>query len=613
VTLPDELNQAIEYLREGEPELARPILVHYLQSQPRSDIGWYLLSFAIPEHARQVESLNRALSINPRNQKARDRLASLTGMVPPSTSQAPAEAPPSRISSRRAGAAGPYGGGVASSRHLGRQWPPWVKPTAIAGSVVLILAAIGSAYVFFRFVQSTIGQRRSGTATAVAGTATTRATLGAAVGLPVTWTPTISLTPRVTPEPSATVTVTPMATPIPPNSDTRQEMGTIQVQVADLRGLTVEGEPPSYVITVGRVRPFLESSFLGGGGSQEDVADLAHTLVALGLTKRTYDLYTNVLNGLTDNIGGFYLPWSKEIFVIGNRFSGVERWVYSHEFDHALVDQHFHIDQAGVYPLCEKTQDECKAVEALVEGDATLLMSQWLTQYAGPQDITDIIRYKPPTHTLPNDFPPPYAGADSLFPYDQGLAFVNALYERGNWAEVNRAYESLPASTEQIMHVEKFLNHEGPIDVPARDVASLLDSNWRLLTHDTLGEWTTYLMLAYAADESAQVDLATADRAAKGWGGDTYQVFYNDGTDQAVLVADWAWDTASDAGDFRTALKGMLTNRYRGAELPSARGRCWSVGDEASCVLGGAREVVWILGPIDLAPGPLMNLYPELG
>jgi len=613
VTLPDELNRAIEYLREGEPELARPILVHYLQSHPRSDIGWYLLSFAIPEHARQVESLNRALSINPRNQKARDRLASLTGLVPPATGQAEEAVRAPEPSRRRAGGAGQPRGGIASSRRLGRQWPPWVKPTAIVVSVVLILAAIGSAYVFFRFVQSTISQRQSAAATSVAGTATTRATLGAAVGLPGTWTPTVSFTPSLTPQPSATVTITPTATPIPPNANTRKEMATIQVQVADLRGLTIEGDPPSYVITAGRVRPFLESSFLAGGGSQEDVADLSHTLVALGLTKPTYDLYTNILNGLTDNIGGFYLPWSKEIFVIGSRFSGVERWVYSHEFDHALVDQHFHIDQAGVYPLCQKSQDECKAVEALVEGDATLLMSQWLTQYAGPQDITDILRYKPPTHTLPNDFPPPYAGADSLFPYDQGLTFVNSLYERGNWAEVNRAYENLPASTEQIMHVEKFLNREGPVDVPTRDVASLLDSNWRLITHDTLGEWTTYLMLAYAADESAQVDLATAERAAKGWGGDTYQVFYNDGTNQAVLVADWVWDTASDTADFRAVLEGMLTNRYRGAELPTARGHCWSVGNEASCVLGGAREVVWILGPIDMAPGPLMDLYPELG
>jgi hypothetical protein len=517
LTLPDELSRAVDYLRQGSPELARPILVHYLQGHPRSDIGWYLLSFAIPEYDRQIESLNRALAINPANDKAQTRLASLTGMSP-EAEDAGAAASQSPRTGRPASAV-PMGRGVAASRRMGRQWPSWVKPTAIALSVVLVLAAVGSAVVFFRFVQATIGQRQSAAATSLAGTATTRATLGASVGLPATWTPTISLTPSITAEPSLTASVTPTATPIPPDAQTREEMQTIQDQVSDLRGLSIEGDPPSYVITVGRVRPFLESSFLAGGGTEDEVADLSHTLVALGLTKPTYDLYTSILNGLTDNIGGFYLPWSKEIFVIGGRFSGIERWVYSHEFDHALVDQHYHIDQAGVYPLCQKTQDECKAIEALVEGDATLLMGQWLSQYAGPQDITDILNYNPPTHTLPNEFPPPYAGADSLFPYDQGLTFVSALYDRGNWAEVNRAYEELPASTEQIMHVDKYLAHEMPVGVPARDVSSLLGPEWRLLADDTLGEWTTYLLLAYAADQAAQLDPTTAQSAARGWGG----------------------------------------------------------------------------------------------
>jgi hypothetical protein len=611
VSLPDELNQAIGYLRDGNPELARPILVHYLQGHPRSDVGWYLLSFAIPEHERQIESLHRALAINPDNDKARTRLASLTGMVPPDAQKTEA-VPPARGAARMSAVAGQSGRGVASSRRVGRQWPPWVKPTAIVASIVLVVAAIASAYAFIRFAQSTLGRRQSVAATSRAQTATVRATLGASVGLPASWTPTMSLTPSATSEPSSTPTVTATATPAPPDPTTLAEMATIQAQVADLRGLTIEANPPSYVITVGRVRPFLESSFIAGGGSEEDVADLSHTLVALGLTKPTYDLYTNILNGLTDSIGGFYLPWSKEIFIIGNRFSGVERWVYSHEFDHALVDQHYHIDEAGVYPLCERSSDECKAVEALVEGDATLLMSQWLNQYAGPQDISDILRYKPPTHTLPNAFPPPYAAPDSLFPYDHGLTFVKTLYESGNWAEVNQAYEDLPTSTEQIMHVDKYLNHEDPIDVPPRDVAGLLNDDWRVLTRDTLGEWTTYLMLAYSADQAAQVDFTVADRAARGWGGDTYQVFFNDGTEQAIMTADWVWDSPPDAVEFKTALERMLANRYRGGELPSDRGRCWSVGDETSCVLSSGTEVVWILGPTDMAVGPLMDLFPEL-
>ncbi|NIV38832.1 MAG: hypothetical protein GWN58_58275, partial [Anaerolineae bacterium] len=137
-----------------------------------------------------------------------------------------------------------------------------------------------------------------------------------------------------------------------------------------------------------------------------------------------------------------------------------------HEYAHALVDAHFDIGSIGVYPLCERTQDSCDAISALVEGDATLTMTQWWQQYANPQDVEDILTYNPPSRTLPDQFPPPYSLPDSSFPYDQGLTYVEFLYNRGNWAEVNRAYDELPASTEQILHPEKYLAGEQPIEVP---------------------------------------------------------------------------------------------------------------------------------------------------
>jgi hypothetical protein len=628
VSTPDDLNRAIGYLRQGKPEQARPLLVRFLQTHPRSDVGWYLLSFAIPEHARQLESLNRALAINPDNARARARLGELTSgtgqpkpprqpaatQPPPSPPAQSGSAGPSAPAPRRtSGVAGPQGAGVRSSRRLGRSWPAWVKPAVITMSVILVLAAIGGAVAFFQFFISTVSGRDLAQATGLAASATTRATLGAAVGLPPTWTLTPSEAPTELPTITATPSVTPTATPAPPDRETLDEMATIQVQVSDLRGLAISGEPSSYLISVVKVRPFLESSFLAGGGSKSEVDDLARTLVALGLTKPTYDLYTNILNSLTDSIGGFYLPWSKEIFVIGGRFSGIERWVYSHEYDHALVDQHYHIDQAGVYPLCQRNQDQCKAIEALVEGDATLLMTQWLSQYANYQDYNDILNYHPPAHTLPEDVPPPYAGEDAGFPYIQGLAFVQDLYKRGNWAEVDRAYQGLPASTEQILHVDKFIKHEPPIEVPPQDVAGVLGPGWRKITQDTLGEWTTYLLLGYSADQAAQVDSTVAAQASQGWGGDIYQVFYDDATNQSVLVADWMWDTTADAGEFRSAMGDLLAARYRGNKLEADRGACWAVGDEVSCLVSGGREVVWILGPHDLVLGGLEGLYPGLG
>jgi hypothetical protein len=447
--------------------------------------------------------------------------------------------------------------------------------------------------------------------TAQAATVIARATSGAAVGLPPTWTatitPTVTATETVTPTPSHT----PTPTPVPPNATTRAEMDEVEQEVADLRGLAVEGNAASYVITSSKVRPILEASFRAGGGSEQEVEDLAHALVALGLIKPSYDLYTNILNGLTDSLGGFYLPRSGEIFVIGGRFSGVERWVYSHEYAHALVDAHFNIGSIGVYPLCERTQDSCDAISALVEGDATLTMTQWWQQYADPQDVEDILSYNPPNRTLPDQYPPPYSLPDSSFPYDQGLSFVEYLYNRGNWAEVNQAYQRLPDSTEQILHPQKYLDREQPISLPEVDLTQFLGEDWRLVEDNRLGEWTTYLLLGYSADLPSQIDLAVAEEAAAGWGGDRYLVFVHEETNNRLLSARWIWDTTADADDFARALRSAQDGRFRGNQVDLSRGDCWQANEETSCVLTSGREVLWLLGPSDSLIEDLFSAYPD--
>ena len=46
----------------------------------------------------------------------------------------------------------------------------------------------------------------------------------------------------------------------------------------------------------------------------------------------------------------------------------------------------------------------------------------------------------------------------------------------------------------------------------------------------------------------------TALKATQGWGGDHYQVYYNDVISQTVLAADWVWDTPRDATEFKSAM-----------------------------------------------------------
>ncbi|HSD83984.1 MAG TPA: hypothetical protein VLG46_09010, partial [Anaerolineae bacterium] len=520
-TLPPALQRAAAYLRAGQPHLARPLLIEVVKQQPRSEEAWLLLSEAVVEPRQKIDCLQRVLRLNPGNVAAQVKLRQLlapppVALVTPPPAPPLRPAPPVRESAREvpparsAEAAVPqYPDAPKRTEAPKRSDMDTLRAAAIKRSTTkqksksrfkksqwlivgvtafVVVAVIGIAAVLLLSPGAAPTDRSAAPAVAIAATPTPTRTPPPAPTeqrLPPTWT----LTP--TPQPTSTRTATPFPTL---NPTLIGQMDKIEEQVADLRGLTISAEVPRLLIRREAVEQTLRQMLIEQGYA-ETLADQARSLSALGLIKPTYDLFKYAMNGLADNIGGFYIPWLKQLFVIGTRFGGVERFVFAHEFDHALTDQHFNIDTLGVYPDCLSDNQRCAAIRALVEGDATLLMQQWWQQYAGPQDYQDILRYRPPSQMLPEDYPPPYVSRDLEFPYLAGLKFVEALYKRGNWAAVNRVYEDLPDSTEQILHPEKYVADEQPIEVAVPPLTNTLGADWRLIDDDVLGEWTTYLIL----------------------------------------------------------------------------------------------------------------------
>ena len=592
-SIPQTLQRAAAYLRAGKPQLARPLLIEVVRQQPNSEEGWLLLSQAVTEQQQKIDCLQRVLRINPGNVEAQARLRQLFSppeehvapIVAPPPPVAPPPAPPPTRSAevappkrsdmdilRAAAVSRPSAKRKSKARFKKSQW------VMIGIAAFGVVALIGIALVLLLSSGAAPADRSAAPAVAIAASATPTRTPQPSPTerrLPPTWTPT------PTPAPTSTRTATPFPTL---NPTLLANMDKIEEQVADLRGLPIGDEVPRVLIRREAVEQTLRQMLIEQGYA-ETLADQARSLSALGLIKPTYDLFKYAMNGLADNVGGFYIPWLKQLFVIGTRFGGVERFVFAHEFDHALTDQYFDIGALGVYPDCLGDEQRCAAIRALVEGDATLLMQQWWRQYAGPQDYQDILRYRPPSQTLPEDYPPPYVSRDLEFPYLAGLKFVESLYKRGNWAEVNRAYENLPDSTEQILHPEKYVADEQPIEMAAPPLTDTLGADWRLIDDNVLGEWTTYLILNAGADLAAQIDDDDALKATQGWGGDHYQVYYNDVISQTVLAAEWVWDTPRDAAEFKSAMLKHLGERFRGAKIDRAAGDCWESNQQTSLLL----------------------------
>jgi hypothetical protein len=403
----------------------------------------------------------------------------------------------------------------------------------------------------------------------------------------LTRTPTISLTPTQTQSPTLAQ----------PNATIQADIDRLRMEVEDIRGLSMEGTVPVYVVDRTQAENILLNEY-DRIGYLDTVQSEAKALAALGFIKPTYDLAKYALTRLADGVMGFYMPSNPAIYIIGNRFAGMERWTFTHEYDHALV--HSHYSAVGIMeddPMCANDSQRCEAIRALVEGDAMLVMVFWRDQYASPYDERDIALYPYPFLLPPEQNTPPYVTPMVEFSYYGGLAFVYSLWEKGNWAEVNKVYENLPVSTEQILHPQKYLDREKPTVMKIPNLESVLGSDWALEKSDSLGEFMSYLLLAYGADNIAQIPSDTAETAAAGWGGDHYLVFSSSDGEKLLLAAEWNWDTDADATQFYAAMREHVDKRFRGETASSSSGFCWAVNQETTCLFRSGRNILWVLAP----------------
>jgi hypothetical protein len=178
------------------------------------------------------------------------------------------------------------------------------------------------------------------------------------------------------------------------------------------------------------------------------------------------DLKALLRRSLTGQIAGFYDPSTEELVVqSGERdLDGLGRVVLAHELDHALVDQAIGLpgDVSAGQPG-EGREDAALAAQALVEGDATVLMQAYALEHLS---FLDALRSLGPALASSRDLEgfPHYLSANLLFPYPEGLRFVCALHELGGWQAVDRAYRNLPRSSAEILFPERYGRGQRPID-----------------------------------------------------------------------------------------------------------------------------------------------------
>jgi hypothetical protein len=241
-------------------------------------------------------------------------------------------------------------------------------------------------------------------------------------------------------------------------------------------------------------------------------------LFALGTVPASYDYRRGLLDVMRSELLGFYEPREKTMFLGGDlRGQELDATLW-HELVHALQDQHYGLEK--LLSWSDDAGDWQGAVHALAEGDATSAMVDGLFAEKGmhapdlPDSVMDLQGALAAGSVLKV---PPIVKRSVVAPYMDGLAFVNALRRRGGWAAVAAAWKRLPASTEQILHLEKYDQNELPEPLPALTPSALGPT--RVTYSDVYGEETLRILF------EEWMPARAAREAASGWAGDRVTSF----------------------------------------------------------------------------------------
>jgi hypothetical protein len=308
---------------------------------------------------------------------------------------------------------------------------------------------------------------------------------------------------------------------------------------------------------------------LGG----DDFKALSSLAVAGGILPEGTDLATLAVSFTAASSGATYSPLDRQVLLReaerqqtsaqSEAENFKDRSLLTHEFVHALQDQHF--DLLKLLLARPYNFDRTEAAFALVEGDAMNVQRRresgdaWarrsLEEIARQEDE----RFGEYRRTL-GAFFPPLLVETFIFRYRDGARFVEAMRRSRPAVASDELFRRPPASSEQVLHVEKYLSNESPREIVLNE-EGFVARGWRMSAETPLGEIGVRGLLL------AGNSRAEAVRAAAGWGGDRAFVFERQ--ERAPLFV-WktAWDKREDAQEFFRAYNSLQRRTATQANLP---------------------------------------------
>lgn len=393
------------------------------------------------------------------------------------------------------------------------------------------------------------------------------------------------------------------AQPVPESRETRLVARMLR-RVESARGLASTRAVPALRLAreelIARVKEHVSREL-----PPEAIRDEGLALQLFGFLPTHFDYEAAEYRLLEEQLAGYYEPTDRTMYMASDLGEDEATATLAHELVHALQDQHWDLESRSKYRPGEG--DRSEAVSALAEGDATSAMFDVMIARAVPgtrrsaAEIPDDVfvqQIRSGMSQGPGADAPRIMRSSLAAPYIYGTLFVNALRRRGGWSQVDRAWDTAPTTTEQILHLDKWDAHEQPLVVGAPSFATL-GRGWSVADEDSEGELGARL----AFEE--WMDPAAAAETSSGWGGD-----------RGVLVANgdrfaFAWRLRFDEAPTKdaraahafTAVARALDKQLGPARASDAAFACRERADRGPIAVARSdNDLIFVLGPARQGP-----------
>lgn len=311
-------------------------------------------------------------------------------------------------------------------------------------------------------------------------------------------------------------------------------------QAEEIRGLQAQGKTTFKFLTRDELRARMEEKAAKEMDLQKTAA-VDQMLKLLSLIPKDADLVQLLLGLQESQIMGFYEPADGIFYLVDDTrdepMTPLDQATFVHEYIHALQDQYYDLSR-----LTEDNglnEDQKGAMRSLAEGDATLAMAFWAATNLSGEQLEQVMTEARELDPEALATAPAYLRGGLTFPYEYGTRFVQRIVSPQGWSALDAVWRDLPASTEQILHPEKY-GQDKPTSVRLpENLLQGLGAGWREALRDVWGEADLILLLQEALGDDVF-------KAADGWDGSQY-VFLTNTSGRGLFAIEIVWDSADEA------------------------------------------------------------------